>query len=121
MSSDTSKWDSLISLEKNISCLPFDCVSKFLSSIFGAKFSEPSLGSQHQDVLWGVVLSNQHTHRDAKSGEQARAIFFAPTVLFFGLCTRSGCALVLIFGSSCANVWPKQFGQLTQLCLVSGD
>ena len=29
--------------------------------------------------------------------------------------------LVLFFCSSCANVWPKQFGQLTQLCLVSGD
>ena len=87
MSSDTSTWDSLISLEKSISCLPFDCVSKFLSSIFGAKFSEPS---QHQDVLWGVVLSNQRTHRDAKRGERgehACAIFLAPTVLFFGLCT----------------------------------
>ena len=47
--------------------------------------------------------------------------FFAPAVLIFGLCTRTGCAVVLIFGSSCANVWPKQFGQLTQLCLVSGD
>ena len=42
-------------------------------------------------------------------------------MLNFGLCTRTGCALVLIFGSSCANVWPKQFGQSTQLCLVSGD
>ena len=60
-------------------------------------------------------------HRDSKSGERgehARAIFFAPAVLIFGLCMRTGCALVLIFGSSCANVWPKQFGQLTQLCLV---
>ena len=43
-------------------------------------------------------------------------LFFAPAVLIFGLCTRTGCALVLIVGSSCANVWPKQFGQLTQLC-----
>ena len=43
---------------------------------------------------------------------------FAPAVLIYGLFTRTGCALVLIFGSSCANVWPKQFGQLTQLCLV---
>ena len=34
-------------------------------------------------------------------------LFFAPVVLIFGLCTRTGCALVLIFGSSCANVWPK--------------
>ena len=48
-------------------------------------------------------------------------LFFAPAVLIFGLCTRTGCELVLIFGSSCANVWPKQFGQLTQLCLVSGN
>ena len=48
-------------------------------------------------------------------------LFFAPAVLIFGLCTCTGCALVLIFGSSCANVWPKQFGQLTQLCLVSGN
>ena len=48
-------------------------------------------------------------------------LFFAPAVLIFGLCTLTGCELVLIFGSSCANVWPKQFGQLTQLCLVSGN
>ena len=46
--------------------------------------------------------------------------FFAPAVLIFDPCTRPGCALVLISGSSCANVWPKQFGQLTQLCLVLG-
>ena len=48
-------------------------------------------------------------------------LFFASAVLIFGLCTRTGCELVLIFDSSCANVWPKQFGQLTQLCLVSGN
>ena len=106
-SSDTSTWDtwdSLIFLERILSCLKFDFVNKFPSSIFGAKFSEPSLGSQ-QHVLWGFVLSNQRTHRDGKSGdrgEQARAIFFAPTVLIFGLCTLSGCAFlapaVLMFG-----------------------
>ena len=63
-------------------------------------------------------------HRDSKRGERGehdRAIFFAPAVQIFGLCTHTGCAMVLIFGSSCANVWPKQFGQLTQLCLVSGN
>ena len=73
--------------------------------------------------ICGVELCNMLC-RDSKSGERgehALAIFFAPAVLIFGLCTRTGCALVLIFGSSCANVWPKQFGQLTQLCLVSGD
>ena len=48
-------------------------------------------------------------------------LFFAPAVLIFGLFTRTGCELVLIFGSSSANVWLKQFGQLTQLCLVSGE
>ena len=48
-------------------------------------------------------------------------LFFALAVLIFGLCTRTGCELVLFFGSSCANVWPKQFGQLTQRCLVSGN
>ena len=31
-------------------------------------------------------------------------LFFAPAVLIFGLCTCTGCALVLIFGSRCANV-----------------
>ena len=48
--------------------------------------------------------------RDSKSGERgehALAIFFAPTVLIFGLCTRTGCALVLIFGSS-ANLLASQ-------------
>ena len=63
----------------------------------------------HKSTYSIVIFS-----RDAKSGEcgeHARANFFAPAVLIFGLCTRTGCALVLIFGSSCANVWPKQFGQ----------
>ena len=32
-------------------------------------------------------------------------LFFAPAVLIFGLCTHTGCALVLILGSRCANVW----------------
>ena len=45
-------------------------------------------------------------------------LFFAPTVLIFCLCTRTGCALVLIFGSSCAYVWVistdvLSFGRLT--------
>ena len=44
--------------------------------------------------------------KNGERGEHARAIFL-PAVLIFGLCTRTGCALVLIFGSSCANVWPK--------------
>ena len=69
------------------------------------------------------LIEPAHTQRCEKWWTRwARSCyFFAPAVLIFGLCTRTGCALVLIFGSSCANVWPKQFGQLTQLCLVSGD
>ena len=59
--------------------------------------------------------------RKVVSAVSTLMLFFAPAVLIFGLCMRTGCALVLIFGSSCANVWPKQFGQLTQLCLISGD
>ena len=61
-------------------------------------------------------------------------LFFAPAVLIFGLCMRTGCELVLIFGSSCLaqTVWAintavLSFGQLAlctvliaQLCLVLG-
>ena len=59
--------------------------------------------------------------KSGEHGEHARAIFLAPAVLIFGLCTRTGCALVLIFGSSCANVWAistvvLSFGQIAQLC-----
>ena len=43
--------------------------------------------------------------RHANSGEHARAIFFVFAVLIFGLCMHRGCALVLILGSTCANVW----------------
>ena len=61
----------------------------------------------------------------AVSGEHARAIFFAHAVLIFYPCMRAGCALVLIFGSSCANVWAistavLSFGRLalcSALCL----
>ena len=67
------------------------------------------------------------------SAESTLLLFFAPAVLIFGLCTRTGCALVLIFGSICAQtVWAintavLSFGQLAlctlliaQLCLVLG-
>ena len=44
--------------------------------------------------------------KNGERGEHARAIFL-PAVLIFGLCTRTGCALVLIFGSS-ANLLASQ-------------
>ena len=84
----------------------------------------PGQHHHHHHHKYLCIIAFAINTRDAKSserGEHARTIFSLLLCYFFGPCTRSVCALVLIFGSSCANVWPKQFGQLTQLCIVSGD
>ena len=60
------------------------------------------------------------THRDSKSGERGehvRAIFL-PLLCKFLVCVRPQDVYWCLF---LAPAVPKQFGQLTQLCLVSGD
>ena len=78
------------------------------------------LHPQDQGILKFCVLRREQEYLSTILLNADCICFFTPAVLIFGLCTGTECALVL-FGSSCANVWAIStavliFGQIAQLC-----